>query len=294
VDFVHVGTVVNFDFPRSLRSYTHRAGRTARAGRSGVVLSFVEPGERDALERILATQAEARGGAGLEASPGDLQPLPFNAADLDAFRYRGDDVIRRCTAAAVRDARLAEIRRELLNSARLKAHFEDNPRELALLRHDGALKPKRVQSHLASVPDYLLPEYLQGQSLEGAGGEIGGGAGAQHGAGATRGRNRRSRGNDKRSSGGGGGAAASNAGGAGVGARRGSAMDSRAQHKALQRGVHQSSRANSSGAGSSSASGADPLRSFRAAPQSASAAAHAAAGRLDAAARSSAKARAAF
>jgi ATP-dependent RNA helicase DDX56/DBP9 len=43
VDFVDVACVLNFDLPSTARSYTHRVGRTARAGRSGMSLSFVLP-----------------------------------------------------------------------------------------------------------------------------------------------------------------------------------------------------------------------------------------------------------
>jgi ATP-dependent RNA helicase DDX56/DBP9 len=39
VDFQGVSTVINVDMPLSQESYTHRAGRTARAGASGSCLS---------------------------------------------------------------------------------------------------------------------------------------------------------------------------------------------------------------------------------------------------------------
>ena len=40
IDFKNVSCVLNFDLPKSSRSYTHRIGRTARAGKSGMALSF--------------------------------------------------------------------------------------------------------------------------------------------------------------------------------------------------------------------------------------------------------------
>ena len=43
IDFVAVACVINFDLPTSTRAYTHRIGRTARAGNTGTALSFVVP-----------------------------------------------------------------------------------------------------------------------------------------------------------------------------------------------------------------------------------------------------------
>ena len=41
IDVVDLPAVVNFDLPRSTADYTHRIGRTGRAGASGVAVSFV-------------------------------------------------------------------------------------------------------------------------------------------------------------------------------------------------------------------------------------------------------------
>ncbi|KAI0284764.1 P-loop containing nucleoside triphosphate hydrolase protein [Russula brevipes] len=43
IDFLNVACVLNFDLPTSARAYTHRVGRTARAGHGGTALSFVLP-----------------------------------------------------------------------------------------------------------------------------------------------------------------------------------------------------------------------------------------------------------
>jgi len=56
LDIDAVDLVVNIDLPREPDVYTHRIGRTGRAGRSGTALSLVGPKETIKLERIDALQ----------------------------------------------------------------------------------------------------------------------------------------------------------------------------------------------------------------------------------------------
>lgn len=50
IDDIHC--VINFDLPRSPADYIHRIGRTARAGKSGIALSFIGHEDRDHFKLI--------------------------------------------------------------------------------------------------------------------------------------------------------------------------------------------------------------------------------------------------
>jgi ATP-dependent RNA helicase DDX56/DBP9 len=162
VDFRGVQFVINVDFPKSVRAYTHRIGRTARGGASGTALSLVskdDPKEERVLKRVQAKQQAVRS----EANDVIAQPaeLAFDLKEIDCFRYRVEDVRRAVTRVAVREAQLADVKKEMLNSERLAAHFQANPRELNVLEHDKVVGSAHVQAHLATIPDYLVPIELQ-------------------------------------------------------------------------------------------------------------------------------------
>ncbi len=52
LDIDNISCVINFDLPRSPADYIHRIGRTARAGKSGVALSFVGHEDREHFKLI--------------------------------------------------------------------------------------------------------------------------------------------------------------------------------------------------------------------------------------------------
>ncbi|KHO01223.1 ATP-dependent RNA helicase dbp9 [Metarhizium album ARSEF 1941] len=165
IDFKNVAAVINFDLPTSASSYTHRIGRTARAGKAGMALSFVIPKEQfrkhmptsilsaENDEKVLAriTRQQAKKGK-------EIKPYNFNQKQVEAFRYRMNDALRAVTKVAVREARTRELRQELMKSEKLKRYFEENPSEINHLRHDGELRTARQQAHLKHVPEYLLPK----------------------------------------------------------------------------------------------------------------------------------------
>jgi len=154
IDFQFVSNVINFDFPKNSDSYIHRVGRTARAGESGTALSLVSGREAELLKEVEDRLAEVGGGQ-------TLRPYQFKMEELDGFKYRARDAWRSVTKVAVREARLKEIKIELLNSAKLKSYFEDNPRDKQMLRHDKSLHTVKHQEHLKNVPEYIIPQTLR-------------------------------------------------------------------------------------------------------------------------------------
>ncbi|KAL8661412.1 MAG: hypothetical protein Q9202_005594 [Teloschistes flavicans] len=172
IDFKNVACVLNFDLPMTSRSYTHRIGRTARAGRTGMALSLVVPSNQYLKHKPTSIPSAQHDEAVLakithhQSKKGkEVKPYNFDMKHIDAFRYRVNDALRAVTSVAVREARTRELRQEILKSEKLKRHFEENPEDLQHLRHDEELRPARIQAHLKHVPDYLMPNTLkQGHS----------------------------------------------------------------------------------------------------------------------------------
>ncbi|KAI9792171.1 MAG: ATP-dependent DNA/RNA helicase [Peltula sp. TS41687] len=181
IDFKNVACVLNFDLPTSSISYTHRIGRTARAGKPGMAMSFVVPkklygkhkptsiataqNDEAVLEEIMREQQE---------KGKEVKPYHVDMKKVGGFRYRMEDALRAVTRTAIRAARTREIRQELLKSEKLRRHFEENPADLHHLRHDGELRAARIQPHLKHVPEYLLPRDRQKGLAAGTGTGTGG------------------------------------------------------------------------------------------------------------------------
>lgn len=151
IDFKNVYTVINLEMPQSLAGYVHRIGRTGRAYSSGASVSMVSPDEMDTLEEI-------RSFIGDDENKGtnSIVEFPLTKNAVESLRYRAEDVGKSVTKVAVRESRAQDLRNEILNSEKLKAHFETNPRDLDLLKHDKVLSKNAPPPHLRNVPDYLL------------------------------------------------------------------------------------------------------------------------------------------
>ena len=98
----------------------------------------------------------------LKDDPADdapIKPYEFKIEAVEKLRYRVREAVKSVSKLAIREARKKEIRIEIFNSEKLKAHFEANPRDAEVLRHDGSLLPsKKVKAYLKHLPDYLMPK----------------------------------------------------------------------------------------------------------------------------------------
>ncbi|OMO56410.1 hypothetical protein CCACVL1_26567 [Corchorus capsularis] len=154
IDFKNVHTVINFDMPSTATGYVHRIGRTGRAYSAGASVSLVSPDEMEIFEEIKSLLGDEE-----EGDTNIIAPFSLLTKDaVESLRYRAEDVARSVTKIAVRESRAQDLRNEILNSEKLKAHFEVNPRDLDLLKHDKVLSKGPAAPHLRDVPDYLLDQ----------------------------------------------------------------------------------------------------------------------------------------
>lgn len=152
IDFKNVYTVINFEMPRSVTGYVHRIGRTGRAYSSGTSISLVSTDEMDTFEEVRSFVGDNENNGSNSITE---FPLLTKSA-VESLRYRAEDVAKSVTKIAVRESRAQDLRNEILNSAKLTAHFQTNPRDLDLLKHDKVLSKTAPPPHLCDVPDYLI------------------------------------------------------------------------------------------------------------------------------------------
>jgi ATP-dependent RNA helicase RhlE len=98
IDVTGISHVINFDLPAQPEDYVHRIGRTARAGASGIAISFcdaTEHGTLRAIERMTGTAINVAGGspAAIQPSRGPLSPMP-NRAPRRRRRMHGSTGVR--------------------------------------------------------------------------------------------------------------------------------------------------------------------------------------------------------
>ncbi len=109
LDIAQLPVVVNYDLPRSAVDYTHRIGRTGRAGESGIAISFVSAGTQahwrliEKRQRLSVAREQIAGFEPLEtAAPegGADAPAPDAHGGIKGKRPSKKDKLREAAAKA--------------------------------------------------------------------------------------------------------------------------------------------------------------------------------------------------
>jgi len=90
IDVERLTHVINWDLPNDRETYVHRIGRTGRAGRRGIAISFVLPAARGRITQLSRSMEKALG------SPIQKMPIPSVPAVMTASQKR---VIQKILAA---------------------------------------------------------------------------------------------------------------------------------------------------------------------------------------------------
>ncbi|WP_157269598.1 DEAD/DEAH box helicase [Azohydromonas aeria] len=104
LDVVGLPAVLNYDLPRAAADYTHRIGRTGRAGETGVAVSFVTP-ESEGHFRLIEKRQQQRVPreriAGFEPDPAlaPAQPVSPDGGGIKGRRKSRKDKAREAAAA---------------------------------------------------------------------------------------------------------------------------------------------------------------------------------------------------
>lgn len=103
--------------------------RTARGNLQGAALSLVDPQEEEVLQQVENDLSpnklnESTTGTNDGNTTGNsvFKTFKFKMDEIEGFRYRARDVLRSITSVAIKEARLKEIKNELLNSEKLKVN----------------------------------------------------------------------------------------------------------------------------------------------------------------------------
>ncbi|HSH03467.1 MAG TPA: DEAD/DEAH box helicase [Anaerolineae bacterium] len=90
LDIDDISHVFNYDLPHNPDSFVHRVGRTGRAGREGIAISFVTPREKGRLQRI-ERHAKQK-----------IEVLPLPTKD-EIIAYRDSQLMKRMEVWLLRD-----------------------------------------------------------------------------------------------------------------------------------------------------------------------------------------------
>ena len=146
---------------QSMSNYTHRIGRTGRAGRKGTSILFLTPKEAD--ETLTALKSDCRRRTGRE-----LLPYPsVDSSTVAEFMYRCNDVLTSLTKKKIKRAHLRDVAVEMLNCEKLQSHFQRNQGDQSALSHlvETSKGASARAAALTCVPFYMASNEMFPQPM---------------------------------------------------------------------------------------------------------------------------------
>jgi ATP-independent RNA helicase DbpA len=147
LDIDDVDMVINYDMPNNSEVFTHRIGRTARAGKDGLAISLVSPSDQIALEELedyLDTKIDLQelkididydfrqtieyqtlyisGGKKLKLSAGDILGVLLNNTSLTKTDIGKINILPRSSYVAIKNDKIKEAK-TILSNNKIKGKF---------------------------------------------------------------------------------------------------------------------------------------------------------------------------
>ena len=159
LDIDELAAVVNVELPRDAAGYIHRIGRTARAGKGGLAITLMAPGDKrvvDALRvsggplaGIKLTALPAAAAAGVRPPPPSMITIAIHGGRRDKLRP-GDLVGALTTAVGIAAADIGQI--QILDRVSFVALTAAvGPRALSGL-DKVRIKKQKFRSHQVAIP----------------------------------------------------------------------------------------------------------------------------------------------
>ena len=135
IDVDTVKVVMNFDMPKTVETYVHRVGRTARAGRSGLAVTIVGAKRRAVLKEYLRSRQADLDAADVEKDD-----------DIRSRKVAGALITKYQEAITAGESRIAELEQEHRATTEQRQAEEETDRMYNLVVHADEIKnrPKRT------------------------------------------------------------------------------------------------------------------------------------------------------